>query len=301
MSIIIITKDDPDVVVTIKHIVAQMARSVHRAELVIVAAGDPPDVAARWRDGVRWVPFDSSARKATIPEQRNVGMAHSQGDVIVFIDSGCVPCEGWLDRLVQPVFEEREDLVAGAHVASGPHAIRDDDVPRRKGAQYLTEAPTINLAITRRAIDAVGAFDESFGYGSDVDLTWRAADAGYRIRFEPAAVVTHDWGSLRRDLRRSWVYGGARFALYAKHRSRRRLILRRDPVAIIYPAYLTLLPATRFHRLVIVAGLAPLVKNWRHRPFLTTAHNYAFGAGFLTAAGKRARGRLSGGRRRVDA
>ena len=60
---------------------------------------------------------------------------------------------------------------------------------------YLRECPTGNIAFHREAFDAIGGFDESFAFGSDIDFSWRLVDAGYRIRTVPDAVVRHDWGT----------------------------------------------------------------------------------------------------------
>jgi N-acetylglucosaminyl-diphospho-decaprenol L-rhamnosyltransferase len=50
----------------------------------------------------------------------------------------------------------------------------------------------------RAALEAVGGFDEAyFMFGEDMDLCWRLARAGWRIGFEPAALVTHHEGVSR--------------------------------------------------------------------------------------------------------
>jgi N-acetylglucosaminyl-diphospho-decaprenol L-rhamnosyltransferase len=47
----------------------------------------------------------------------------------------------------------------------------------------------------RTTLDAIGGFDEAyFMYLEDVDLCWRAGHAGWRVRYEPAAAVTHVGG-----------------------------------------------------------------------------------------------------------
>ena len=47
----------------------------------------------------------------------------------------------------------------------------------------------------RTAWDALGGFDESyFMYAEDLDLCWRAKQAGWRVAFEPAARVVHIQG-----------------------------------------------------------------------------------------------------------
>jgi hypothetical protein len=46
--------------------------------------------------------------------------------------------------------------------------------------------------ISRNVVDRVGVLDESYSmYAEDVDLSWRARRAGYRILYEPRAVVWH--------------------------------------------------------------------------------------------------------------
>ena len=64
-----------------------------------------------------------------------------------------------------------------------------------KEADYLRESPTLNFAFRREVFDAVGDFDESFTYGSDIDFCWRLNDIGYRIRRVPDAVVSARLGN----------------------------------------------------------------------------------------------------------
>jgi GT2 family glycosyltransferase len=58
--------------------------------------------------------------------------------------------------------------------------------------------------VHRKVYDEVGLFDEAFQCGSDVDFSWRSVDYGFRIRYGPQAVVEHDWGDVRRQLKRSY-------------------------------------------------------------------------------------------------
>jgi N-acetylglucosaminyl-diphospho-decaprenol L-rhamnosyltransferase len=49
--------------------------------------------------------------------------------------------------------------------------------------------------VRRRAFEAVGGFDERyFMYVEDVDLCWRLREAGWSVRYEPAAEVVHRQG-----------------------------------------------------------------------------------------------------------
>jgi N-acetylglucosaminyl-diphospho-decaprenol L-rhamnosyltransferase len=52
----------------------------------------------------------------------------------------------------------------------------------------------------RDALEELGGFDEGyFMFAEDMDLCWRAGRAGWRIGFEPAALVTHQEGVSRRS------------------------------------------------------------------------------------------------------
>ena len=283
VSIVTITKDDPEVAVTVERVLEESRRYPGDSEVLVVDA--TPGTPHRINDAdVRWIAFEPRGVKASIPEQRNLGVAQSSGDVVVFIDSGCVPGPEWLQRMAAPIQAEDERIVAGAHTASGGASIRDNDLEFRGEGDYLREAPTINLAIVRSVFDAVGGFDETFGYGSDVDFTWRSVAAGYRIRHQPSAVVSHDWGAAGDDLRRSWVYGQARFKLYAKHPGHRSRVLKDDPIAVLYPAFLLAVLLSRGDRRILATAAIPMLKNLRRRPLLTFAHNVAFGAGVLKGA-----------------
>jgi N-acetylglucosaminyl-diphospho-decaprenol L-rhamnosyltransferase len=66
----------------------------------------------------------------------------------------------------------------------------DPDAPRR--VDWVSGAA---IWLRREALDAVGGWDEGyFMYVEDVDLCWRLNGAGWRVAYEPAAVVTHVQG-----------------------------------------------------------------------------------------------------------
>jgi GT2 family glycosyltransferase len=65
---------------------------------------------------------------------------------------------------------------------------------------YLTQgdvdwATGAAMLMTRECADVTGPWDESFFlYSEETDFAYRARRAGFRVRFEPAAVVTHTGG-----------------------------------------------------------------------------------------------------------
>jgi GT2 family glycosyltransferase len=137
------------------------------------------------------------------------------------------------------------------------------------------------MAFRREVFDKIGGFDESFAYGSDSDFTWRLVDAGIRILAVPDAIIRHDWGGRRRQLKRSYAYGKARARLYRKHRSRRRRVLRDDPVVVIYPLFLLGLPLTFFFPLYPALLLIPAWRNRSAGALTVLVDHLVYGAGVL--------------------
>ena len=297
ISVVIISKDEPALDGTLTAVAKQAAGLGEPCEILVVdASGGRLDHIRRAHEpDVRWIQFERPAGAGvTIPHQRNAGVRAAAGDIIVFTDSGCHPGDGWLTRLTAPLRDGEDGQagmagMAGEYVTAGPALATDEDfdpytlAAARHAASggYLKECPTINLAFRREAFDAVGGFDEKFAYGSDIDFSWRLVDAGYRIRSVPDAVIRHDWGTWRRQLRRAYAYGKARARLYRKHRSRRARMLRDDPMVVVYPVFLLGLPLT------LVFPLYPallLIPAWRNRSLgvvKVLADHLAYGAGVL--------------------
>jgi GT2 family glycosyltransferase len=281
ISFIIISKDEPMLADTLAAVSRQANGLEHAAEVVVVDASNGRlDHIRRGHPGVHWIDFRPPAgARISIPHQRNEGVRRAAGEIIVFTDSGCLPEPGWAASLVAPVLDGRERVTAGRTIGRGAVDLYDATGPTPPA--YLPECPTINMAFGRSAFDAVGGFDESFEYGSDVDFSWRLVDAGFMLRSVPDAIVTADWGSPRRQLKRAWSYGRARARLYRKHRQRIRTGWRDDPVPFAYAAFLLAFPLTLFFPAYPALLLLPALRNRRTRSALTIADHLLLGAGFL--------------------
>jgi cellulose synthase/poly-beta-1,6-N-acetylglucosamine synthase-like glycosyltransferase len=281
ISFVIISKDEPLLADTLNSLAAQRAELGEGSEVVVVdaSAGRLEHIHTQHPECV-WIDFQAPIGVGvTIPHQRNHGVRAARGDVIVFTDSGCLPAPGWASTLVAPILAGTESVTTGRTIGRG--SVEMYDALGAAPPDYVDACPTINMAFTRAAFECADAFDESFAYGSDVDFSWRLHDAGYRIRTIPEAVVTADWGSSRRQLKRAWVYGRARARLYSKHRGRLRAAWRKDPVPLVYGAFLLGLPLARRFPAYLALLLIPALRNRRTGPLLTVADHLVQGAGFL--------------------
>ena len=115
VSLVIVSKDEPALADTLDAV--EKLTSGLLDEVVVV------DASQRRLDRVRidhpWVAWHDYEQpegvRVTISHQRNIGVARARGDVIVFIDCGCIPRAHWLDRLLAPDLRRRRV----GHVRSG--------------------------------------------------------------------------------------------------------------------------------------------------------------------------------------
>ena len=278
-SIVIINKNDRGIADTLAALQDIDCPIPYEVVVVDASSGKLDDIAAKFPK-VKWIPFASrTGRRFTIPEQRNTGVAEAKGDIIVYTDANCIPQKGWLNLLLAPILKGEERIVAGSTMSRNGVTVHDQNRERREGLKYLDECPTINLAFTREAFDKIGAFDERFDYGSDVDFSWRAADLGIKVRYIPEAMIAHDWGKSGDNMKRAYRYGIARARLYKKHPRRWRRLLGPDITALVYPVYLVGLPLTLWFWPYPLLILVPLAKNLQHQPQKVLANHlvYAFG------------------------
>jgi hypothetical protein len=281
ISFVIVSKDEPGIAQTLDATFTGATAFGEDWETIVVDASRGRfDQIRRTYPSVRWFDYEPpNGVTVSIAHQRNLGVRRSRGDVVVFTDAGCVPQPGWLTALLRPILMGAEDVCVGRTIG------RDLDLYDAGGAspdRYLRECSTINLAVRRSVFDALGGFDESFAYGSDVDFSWRLTDRGLRLRSAPDAVVIADWGGTRRQLRRAWAYGRARARLYAKHRHRWRTCWRDDPAPVAYALFLLGLPLTAVWPLYPGLLVVGAIRNRRTGPFLTVADHLLLSAGALS-------------------
>lgn len=279
ISIIIIVKNDRGIADTLASLATQKISAP--SETIVVDASDPAllvDIKNKYPD-VRWYQFEpAAANKTSIPEQRNFGIRHAQGEIIVFIDANCVPKQDWLVELTKPILEDKETMTAGPVIPSDvKHQVSRN--PTVGKDNYIGWAPTINLAFKKNLWEALGGFDESFLYGSDADFTWRWSDAGHKIYFVHNAVITHDWGNAKRDLGRSFDYGKARAKLFVKHPKRLTTLLNDNLYVTVYTIYILGLPLTFYFWWYPFFILLALLKNINDKPLKTVLYNLSYTVG----------------------
>jgi GT2 family glycosyltransferase len=282
VSLVIVNKDERLLSETLKALKPFVGREL--CEVLVVDASDfTLDDIRLANEWVRWIDYKQPhGVRITIAHQRNVGVREAIGDVIVFTDSGCLPQDGWLKNLLSPILDGAESVTCGPAKANGKSVYSGERWMGNVVKEYASTAPTINLAFRREAFEAIGGFDESFGSGEDIDFTWRLIDQGYQLRWVHDAVVTADWGSTARQLRRAYFYGHGACRLFRKHPHRILAVTQENSVPVVYALFLAGLPLTLKWRWYPLLLLWPI---WRQRkeelPWLVMLDHLAQGAGVL--------------------
>ena len=130
---------------------------------------------------------------------RNRGALAASGSILAFTDADCVPDRGWLRVLVRPLATPGVGGVAGGieafeatNTVERYQARRAIRAERAYAHPVMPFAQTANAAYPRALVASLGGFDASIPFGGDLDFSWRLQrETGFRIAFEPAALVRH--------------------------------------------------------------------------------------------------------------
>jgi len=197
-------------------------------EFVIVDNGSPADWAERLRDLGRIEPrvvLQQGHGNIGFARGANMGAETARGEYIVFLNPDANLQDGCIEALVEAFENQPVPTVVGARV------MNTDGTEQRGGRRgevtpvttllsfgHLTSRfkelskfeihreheptptapvpmPTISgacFALRRQDFELLGGFDEGFFlHVEDIDLCWRARQAGGQVLFQPAAQVIH--------------------------------------------------------------------------------------------------------------
>jgi glycosyltransferase involved in cell wall biosynthesis len=135
-------------------------------------------------------------------------MGPQEGRVLPLTRLSYVPTAALLVRRTALASDEAKTVAPDASSADGAHL----PAAGSPGAVSSSTGP-----FAAGPFDA-GPFDASLRYGEDVDLVWRLAEAGWRVRYDPAASVSHaEPATWVRLLARRFRYGCSAAPLAQRH------------------------------------------------------------------------------------
>jgi GT2 family glycosyltransferase len=154
---------------------------------------------------VRLIPTD---RSACASDKRNLGIRQATGDILVFVDDDCLPTSDWIARHLER-HRQGELVVGGAVVfdSNNYFQLADNVSAFHDLLPCMPEGPrpylaTANLSVNRQVVERAGYMEQRKNRAEDLEWTVRFRDLGYRLYFDPRAVVLHD--PPRRSLGTVW-------------------------------------------------------------------------------------------------
>lgn len=237
VSVVIPTRDRPaSVAATVGSIIGSRYPS-ERYEVIVVDNGSGTDARARLPEAALngSVPVRLVREEAPGPANaRNRGLAHAEGEIVVFADDDVVVDPDWLARLVH-AFDRSEQvgaasgLVVPSQLETPAQVWFEAYFGRALGfeprlfdiAHPPPDEPLFpftvgalgtgaNMAFRRRVLRRLGGLDPALGPGTparsaeDIEVLLRVLLAGYRVAYEPAAIVHHaqqpEYEQLRRRM-----------------------------------------------------------------------------------------------------
>ncbi len=168
-----------------------------RYEVIVVDDGS--------QDETREIVAEYAARLIAQPHQgpaaaRNQGGEEATGEIVLFTDADCMPDKNWLAEMSGP-FDDPEVIgVKGAYRTrqSGivPRFVQceyEERYARMQKQQYIDFIDTYSAGYRRQTLLTAGGFDTRYPTASveDQEFSFRLAERGYKMVFNPRAVVYH--------------------------------------------------------------------------------------------------------------
>jgi lipopolysaccharide/colanic/teichoic acid biosynthesis glycosyltransferase/GT2 family glycosyltransferase len=129
---------------------------------------------------------------------RNAGARAARGEFLLFTDADCAPVSGWIEALVGALEDRRVAGAKGAYLTRQPEIVPrftqleyQDRYDRMAGTESIDFVDTYSAAYRRDIFFANGGFDPRYHKVEDQELSFRLAEKGYRLAFEPDALVYH--------------------------------------------------------------------------------------------------------------
>lgn len=128
---------------------------------------------------------------------RNLAAEKARGDILVFLDSDCVPHKEWLLQ-ADAAFRNGAQAISGPVLCYGNKPL---DVTAHlskfwlwlpdRNKPYVDAPPTANFAVSKELFNAIGGLDPDLLASSDTKFCYEIGDLGIKIPFINAFTVEH--------------------------------------------------------------------------------------------------------------
>lgn len=236
-SVVVCTRDRTE---DLKSCLPSLTPLLARGHEVIVVDNCPSDDSTERLvatfPGVRYVREPRAGEGAA----RNCGLLAASHPIVAFTDDDARADAGWLDALLEPFDDPSVAVTTGITLPielETPAQIwfeRSNGFSRGLERRILDSGAispaaageagaSVNMAVRKSCLAEIGFFDEALGCGTparcgtDQEFLYRTLARGFRIVYEPSALIWHrhrrDWRALRRTL---YNYGVGLYAWWTR-------------------------------------------------------------------------------------
>ena len=131
---------------------------------------------------------------------RNNGVSHAQAETILFTDADCEPQPNWIEEMIKPMEDSEVIGVKGAYKTRQKEIIArlvqveyEHKYERMKKFKYIDFVDTYAAGYRKDVFLKYEGFDERYPKASveDQELSFRLSRGGYKMVFNPEALVYH--------------------------------------------------------------------------------------------------------------
>jgi glycosyltransferase involved in cell wall biosynthesis len=166
-------------------------------EVIVVDDGSTDGTGGTAQDyAVRYIRQENQGPAAA----RNNGAQQAGGEIILFTDADCVPDVEWIKEMTNPFDKPEVMAVKGAYrtrqksvVARFAQLEFEERFGKLRKAQSTDMVDTYSAGLRRCKFLEMDGFDTSFPVANneDTELSYRMSKLGYKMVFNPRAVVYH--------------------------------------------------------------------------------------------------------------
>lgn len=221
--------------------------------------------------------------KESIPCARNQGAEAAKSDILIFTDDDCLFDKEWIKNLIAPFLGDPEIGITGGEILTEAYSnslvdnyfvdMKMSRVGIINGSKwkrgYAPGKITINrgfaihpfftganMAVRREVFRAIGGFDADFRSNEDLEFCIRAVKNGWKLYFEPKAIVTHKPPRRLKQIFCSWFnYGLYHAPLFRKHNNGKIEIYIYKSWKIssaVYPNFLIFMAKAPFNAVIFI-------------------------------------------------
>ncbi|MFC1668294.1 glycosyltransferase family 2 protein [Chlamydiota bacterium] len=204
VSVVIITRNRPNY---LKECLNRLMKQQYEPyEVIVVDSSNTMETRTivNKHENIHYVSFCNGKNMAV---SRNLGILKAKGDVVAFIDDDSFVQDNWLSEIVKGYYENDVGGVGGRVRERNNHLFTSQSekvgMITDEGFQYgyfdynkdgLLEVEWIsgcNMSFKRDIIKKIGGFNHFFRVMNDQEISLRIKRIGYKIIFNPLAVIYH--------------------------------------------------------------------------------------------------------------